>query len=44
MAKVKQTVTYRRKKVGTGSEYIACNMCRGTGRVKNGHRQHKNKA
>ena len=34
MAKVKQTVTVRRRKTGGNSGYKKCNMCHGTGRVK----------
>lgn len=37
----KQTITYRKRKYGNGTEYIACNMCHGTGRIKNGHRKKK---
>ena len=41
MAKARQTVTTktRRRKTGKNSGYIQCNMCRGTGRVKNGHKK-----
>ena len=39
MAKVKQTVMKttktRKRKTGGDSGYITCNMCRGTGRIKN---------
>lgn len=39
--KIKQTTTVRRKKYGAGTDYIQCNMCHGTGRVKNGHKKKK---
>jgi hypothetical protein len=45
MAKVKQTVTKTKTRVktgGKGADYIQCNMCHGTGRVKNGHKSKKN--
>lgn len=37
MARVKQTVTrkVRRRKTGGKSGYRKCNMCHGTGRIKN---------
>lgn len=41
MAKVKQTVRTRTRKVGGNTGYIQCNMCHGTGRVKNGRRKKK---
>lgn len=43
MARARQTVTtkIRRRKVGGDSGYIQCNMCHGTGRVKNGHKKKK---
>ena len=34
MAKIKQTVKRRVRKVGNGSVYKQCNICHGTGRVK----------
>lgn len=34
MAKVKQTVKIRRRKVGGKSGFRRCNMCGGTGRIK----------
>lgn len=34
MAKVKQTITIRRRKVGGNSGYKKCPTCKGTGRVK----------
>lgn len=30
----KQTIKYRKRKVGGNSGYMQCNMCRGTGRIK----------
>ena len=33
--KTKTTKSGRRKKTGGNSGYIQCNMCRGTGRIKN---------
>lgn len=44
MAKVKQTVTrskYRTRKVGGSSGYIKCNVCGGTGRIRNWHKKKK---
>lgn len=43
MARARQTVTtkIRRRIVGGDSGYIQCNMCHGTGRVKNGHKKKK---
>ena len=38
-AKVKQTTKTRSKKTGGGSGYIKCNMCSGTGRIKNWHKK-----
>ena len=38
MAKVKQTITKTRTRK-TESGYIKCNMCHGTGKVKNGHKK-----
>lgn len=35
MAKVKQTVKRRVRKTGGDSGYRKCNMCGGTGRIKN---------
>ena len=35
MAKVKQKVTKRTRKTGGNSGYRKCNMCGGTGRIKN---------
>lgn len=32
--KAKQTIKYRRKKYGEGTNYVKCNMCNGSGRVK----------
>jgi len=45
MARVKQTVTRsgRRRKTGGNTGYIICNMCHGTGRVRNGHKKGKKK-
>lgn len=40
-AKAKQTIKYRRRKTGGNSGYIQCNVCRGTGRVRNGHKKKK---
>lgn len=43
-AKIHQTVTKtksRRRKTSNGGDYIQCNMCHGTGRVKNGHKKKK---
>ena len=37
--KMHQTIRVRRKKYGAGTDYIQCNMCHGTGRVKNGHKK-----
>lgn len=37
----KVTIKARRRKVGGNSGYIQCNMCRGTGRVRNGHKKKK---
>lgn len=45
MAKVKQTVKTTRTRVktkGKGADYIRCNMCHGTGIVKNGHKKKSN--
>lgn len=41
MAKVKQTVKTktRVKTGGSGADYIRCNMCKGTGVVRNGHKK-----
>lgn len=39
MAKAKQTIKVRRRKTGGNSEYVTCNMCRGTGRVRKGKRK-----
>ena len=37
MARVRQTVTIktRRRKTGGNSGYIKCNVCKGSGRIKN---------
>lgn len=46
MAKVKQTVTskkYRKRKTGGNSGYIQCNVCGGTGRIRNWHKKGKKK-
>lgn len=43
-ARVKQTVTKsksRQKKTGGNSGYMKCNMCSGTGRIKNWHKNKK---
>lgn len=39
-ARAKQTVKTksRKRKTGGDSGYIQCNMCRGTGRIKNWHK------
>lgn len=42
MAKVKQTVKTTKTRVktkGKGADYIQCNMCHGTGVVRNGHKK-----
>lgn len=40
MARVKQTVTKKRvRKTGGNSGYIPCNVCKGTGRIKNWHKK-----
>ena len=39
MARVKQTTKVRRRKTGGNSGYIQCNMCHGTGRIKNWHKK-----
>lgn len=36
--KVTKTTKTRVKTSGKGAEYIQCNMCHGTGRVRNGHK------
>ena len=43
MAKAKQTVTtkVRKKKYGEGTDYLQCNMCGGSGRVKKGYNKKK---
>lgn len=41
MAKVKQTVKTTKTRVktkGKGADYIQCNVCHGTGRIKNWHK------
>lgn len=35
MAKTKQTVKIKRRVRKTGGKYRKCNMCHGTGRIKN---------
>jgi len=37
--RVKMTIKKRVRKTGGSSGYITCNMCHGTGRVKNGHKK-----
>lgn len=39
MAKQTVTTKSRQRKTGGDSGYIQCNMCHGTGRVKNGHKK-----
>lgn len=39
MAKQTVTTKSRKRKVGGNSGYIACNMCHGTGRIKNYHKK-----
>lgn len=40
MAKAKQKVTKSRKrKTGGNTGYIQCNICHGTGRIKNWHKK-----
>ena len=34
-----KTVKTRKRKTGGNSGYITCNMCKGTGRIKNWHRR-----
>ena len=43
MAKAKQTVTtkVRRKKYGEGTNFLKCNLCNGTGRVRRGYNKKK---
>lgn len=43
MAKAKQTITIktRRKKYGAGTDYLRCNLCKGTGRVPKGYNKKK---
>ncbi len=46
MAKATQTTKTttrkgRRKKTGSGSDYIQCNVCHGTGRIKNWRKKGK---
>lgn len=36
--KIKKTKS-RRRKTGGNTGYIQCNMCHGTGRVRNGHKK-----
>lgn len=36
---VKVKIKTRTRKVGGNSGYIQCNMCHGTGRVRNGHKK-----
>ena len=37
----KQTIKYRRRKVGGDSGYLSCNVCHGTGRIKQGYNKKK---
>ena len=41
MARARQTVTRktRRRKTGGKSGYIQCNVCKGTGRIRNWHKK-----
>lgn len=43
MARVRQTVKKttkkRKRKTGGSSGYISCNICHGTGRIKNWHKK-----
>lgn len=42
MGKAHQKVTKsRKKKVGGNSSYLQCNVCHGTGRIKNWHKSKK---
>lgn len=36
---VKTTTKKRKRKTGGSSGYISCNMCHGTGRIKNWHKK-----
>lgn len=37
----KQTIRTRRRKYGGNTSYIKCNVCHGTGRIKNWHKKKK---
>lgn len=39
MARVKQTVRTRVKKSKGGGNLITCNVCKGTGKIKNWHKK-----
>lgn len=39
MAKIKQKVKVRKKKTGGNSGYITCNVCKGSGRIKDWHKK-----
>lgn len=45
MARIRQSVTKstksRKRKVGGDSGYIQCNVCHGSGRIKNWHKKKK---
>ena len=41
MAKIKQKVKVRKKKTGGNSGYITCNVCKGSGRIKDWHKKKK---
>ncbi len=36
--KAKQTIKTRKRKTGGNTGYIQCNMCKGSGRIKNWHK------
>ncbi len=38
-ARVRQTTKTRQRKTGGNSGYLKCNMCKGTGRIKNWHKK-----
>ena len=37
----RQSIKTRRRKTGGNSGYISCNMCHGTGRIKDWHKKKK---
>lgn len=40
-AKVHQTIKTRRRKTGGNTGYLQCNVCHGTGRIRNWHKSKK---